>query len=332
MQKKVEMEQINNSRLINFTFTLASIVLVGFILSYTQQVLVPFVLALILAYVVIPFSNKLCGLFKLHPIIGIFLSYVVILGAIFIIIAFSSTPLIDLVSNSKSYLDKANIVVQPILLEVQSYGVPPISFANDVDFNPQKTIQTMLGIGMQFIVVILFSVFIVAGHEKQKLTHPILDQIDDELQKFISTKILISLILGALVTGVLWLLGVKWAFAFGLLSFILNFIPSIGPIVAALLPVPIVLVEISPMMSLAVFGVMILIMGIIGFIIEVKLMGDMLKLHPLVVLMSLIFWGVLWGAAGVFLAIPMTVMIKIILAHYPNTKAMARLLAGHLPK
>ena len=229
------MEQINNSRLINFTFTLASIVLVGFILSYTQQVLVPFVLALILAYVVIPFSNKLCGLFKLHPIIGIFLSYVVILGAIFIIIAFSSTPLIDLVSNSKSYLDKANIVVQPILLEVQSYGVPPISFANDVDSNPQKTIQTMLGIGMQFIVVILFSVFIVAGHEKQKLTHPILDQIDDELQKFISTKILISLILGALVTGVLWLLGVKWAFAFGLLSFILNFIPSIGPIVAALL-------------------------------------------------------------------------------------------------
>jgi len=74
------MEQINNSRLINFTFTLASIVLVGFILSYTQQVLVPFVLALILAYVVIPFSNKICGLFKFHPVIGIFLSYVVILG------------------------------------------------------------------------------------------------------------------------------------------------------------------------------------------------------------------------------------------------------------
>jgi AI-2 transport protein TqsA len=257
---------------------------------------------------------------------------VVILGAIFIIVAFSSTPLIDLVSNSKSYLDKVDVVIQPILLEVQSYGVPPISFTNDTEFNPQKTIQTMLGIGMQFVVVILFSVFIVAGHEKQKLTHPILDQIDDELQKFISTKILISLILGSLVTGVLWLLGVKWAFAFGLLSFMLNFIPSIGPIVAALLPVPIALVEISPMMSLVVFGVMILIMGVVGFIIEVKLMGDMLKLHPLVVLMSLIFWGVLWGAAGVFLAIPMTVMIKIILAHYPNTKAMARLLAGHLPK
>ena len=312
------MNQISSSKLINFTLTLFSIVLVGFILQYTQQVLVPFVLALILAYIVIPFSNKLCSIIKLPATIGVIISYIVIIGGILTIISFSSTPLLDLTSNSKGYIEKANIIIQPTLSQIQSYGIPPLSF-DFVDFNPQQTIKAILGLGMQFIVVIMFSVFIVAGHEKQKLTHPILDQIDDELQKFITTK-------------VLWLIGVKWAFAFGLLSFVLNFIPSIGPVVAALLPVPIALVEIGPFMSLIVFGVMILIMGVIGFIIEVKVMGDMLKLHPLVVLMSLIFWGVLWGAAGVFLAIPMTVMIKIVMAHYPNTQAFARLLSGELPK
>ena len=325
------MNQISSSKLINFTLTLFSIVLVGFILQYTQQVLVPFVLALILAYIVIPFSNKLCSIIKLPATIGVIISYIVIIGGILTIISFSSTPLLDLTSNSKGYIEKANIIIQPTLSQIQSYGIPPLSF-DFVDFNPQQTIKAILGLGMQFIVVIMFSVFIVAGHEKQKLTHPILDQIDDELQKFITTKVFISLILGALVTTVLWLIGVKWAFAFGLVSFVLNFIPSIGPVVAALLPVPIALVEIGPFMSLIVFGVMILIMGVIGFIIEVKVMGDMLKLHPLVVLMSLIFWGVLWGAAGVFLAIPMTVMIKIVMAHYPNTQAFARLLSGELPK
>ena len=312
------MNQISSSKLINFTLTLFSIVLVGFILQYTQQVLVPFVLALILAYIVIPFSNKLCSIIKLPATIGVIISYIVIIGGILTIISFSSTPLLDLTSNSKGYIEKANIIIQPTLSQIQSYGIPPLSF-DFVDFNPQQTIKAILGLGMQFIVVIMFSVFIVAGHEKQKLTHPILDQIDDELQKFITTKVFISLILGALVTTVLWLIGV-------------NFIPSIGPVVAALLPVPIALVEIGPFMSLIVFGVMILIMGVIGFIIEVKVMGDMLKLHPLVVLMSLIFWGVLWGAAGVFLAIPMTVMIKIVMAHYPNTQAFARLLSGELPK
>ena len=202
------MNQISSSKLINFTLTLFSIVLVGFILQYTQQVLVPFVLALILAYIVIPFSNKLCSIIKLPATIGVIISYIVIIGGILTIISFSSTPLLDLTSNSKGYIEKANIIIQPTLSQIQSYGIPPLSF-DFVDFNPQQTIKAILGLGMQFIVVIMFSVFIVAGHEKQKLTHPILDQIDDELQKFITTKVFISLILGALVTTVLWLIGVK---------------------------------------------------------------------------------------------------------------------------
>ena len=125
-----------------------------------------------------------------------------------------------------------------------------------------------MGFGVQFLVVVLFSFFIVAGHEKQKLTHPILDQIDDELQKFITTKLLISLALGVMVSLALWLLGVKWAIAFGLLAFMLNFIPTIGPILASLLPIPIALVELSPMMALATLAVMVAIMGVAGFVIE----------------------------------------------------------------
>ena len=61
-------------------------------------------------------------------------------------------------------------------------------------------------------------------------------------------------------------------------------------------------------------------------------MGDVLKLHPLVVLMSLIFWGVLWGMAGMFLAIPMTVMMKIAFAHNPQTAVFANILSGKLPR
>ncbi len=323
-----------NKKLANFTYTLLSIVLVGFILVYAKEVFVPFVLALILAYIIIPLSDKLCQHLGLNSILAVAISYIVIIGGIVVVSALSSTPLIDLLNNSDAYLEKALEVTRPMLQRLEEFGL-----STTLLFSSETSLKALgfgggaiVGFGVQFLVVVLFSFFIVAGHEKQKLTHPILDQIDDELQKFITTKLLISLALGVMVSLALWLLGVKWAIAFGLLAFMLNFIPTIGPILASLLPIPIALVELSPMMALATLAVMVAIMGVAGFVIEVKMMGDVLKLHPLVVLMSLIFWGVLWGVAGMFLAIPMTVMMKIAFAHNPQTAVFANILAGKLPR
>ena len=73
------------------------------------------------------------------------------------------------------------------------------------------------------------------------------------------------------------------------------------------------------------------IVVVIGNLIEPKIMGDNLELHPVVILSALIFWGMLWGVVGMFLAVPMTAILSILLARWEYTKPLADLLAGKLP-
>ena len=115
----------------------------------------------------------------------------------------------------------------------------------------------------------------------------------------------------------LWLLlmGVEFPILWGLLAFVLNFIPNFGSLLAALPPALLALVRSGPAAMLAVllgFAVMNLVLG---SILEPRIMGRRLGLSPLAILLSLIFWGWVWGAAGLLLAIPLTMVVKIALEH-----------------
>ena len=129
---------------------------------------------------------------------------------------------------------------------------------------------------------------------------------------------------------ILWFLGIELAMVFGLLAFILNFIPNVGSIIATLLPLPMVLVhpEFSWFMFLAALFVPGTIQMVIGNVLEPKMLGESLELHPITVLLSLIFWGILWGIPGMLLAAPITAVLKILLEHLELTKPLARLLEG----
>ena len=127
----------------------------------------------------------------------------------------------------------------------------------------------------------------------------------------------------------LWTIGVPMALAFGLLTFLLNFVPSVGSFMAILLPIPLMLSLTGPQITLAIT----LPAGIhfvLGNILEPKWMKDSLDLHPVVILSGLSFWGMLWGVAGMLLATPILVVAKILLSKFEQTKALADLLAGRL--
>ena len=137
---------------------------------------------------------------------------------------------------------------------------------------------------------------------------------------------------GFLVGLILYLLGVDLALVFGFLAFLLNFIPSIGSIIATLLPLPIILVSPDASWTIAVLAIALpgTVQLVIGNIITPKVLGDSLDLHPIVILMALIFWGVLWGIVGMLLATPMTAVLKILLERYELTRPVARVMAGRL--
>ena len=137
----------------------------------------------------------------------------------------------------------------------------------------------------------------------------------------------------ALLVGlVLWAFGLHLAWLFALLVFALTFIPSVGPIIATLLPLPVAVTQFQdPWMILAVVAVPGAIHMTIGNLITPKLMGRGLELHPVTVLLALAFWGLLWGIVGMVLAVPMVAMLRIVLSHFSTTRSLANLLAGHLP-
>ena len=121
--------------------------------------------------------------------------------------------------------------------------------------------------------------------------------------------------------------GIQWAgliYPMTLLAFFLNFIPNVGSIVATVMPLPVALIQYDTMgpvvAAVALPG---LVQLSIGNGLEPVLMGRGLDLHPLVVLMALLFWGLLWGVAGMFLAAPLTAIIRLVLERFETTRPMA---------
>lgn len=136
--------------------------------------------------------------------------------------------------------------------------------------------------------------------------------ITEQVQKYIATKFLISLMLGIIVGLTTWGFGIEFFIIWATLSVLLNFIPNIGSVIAVLFISIMALLQFESFSyAFLVASTLILIQNIIGNIIEPKIFGDRLGLNPLVILLSLMLWGYLWGIVGMFLSVPLTAMFKI---------------------
>ena len=145
----------------------------------------------------------------------------------------------------------------------------------------------------------------------------ILNSIAGEIGRYLSVQFLISLATGILVWLALMFLGVQFAITWGALAFLLNFIPTVGSIIASVPPVLLALVQFHPSywQSIATLLVLLTIQMSIGNVLAPKVLGDQLNLSPVVVLLSLVFWGWLWGIAGAILSVPIASAVKIVCEH-----------------
>lgn len=152
--------------------------------------------------------------------------------------------------------------------------------------------------------------------ERERLVEKTFRDITEQIQRYIATKFLISLLTGLIVGIILWIFGVDFTIVWAVLAFFLNFIPNIGSIIAIILPTVMTLIQFESVgYTVLVGGIIVLIQNIIGNIIEPKIMGDKLGLNPLVILLSLLIWGYIWGIAGMFLSVPLTAVVKIIISN-----------------
>ncbi len=193
------------------------------------------------------------------------------------------------------------------------------------------TASSIMGVISNGLLVLIFMIFMVAGKGSSKAPEgSVWWEVENRVKRYLLTMILTSGFTGVLVGLVLTILGVRFGWMFGFLAFMLNFIPNIGSIIATILPLPVALID--PNLSIASKIMVLAIPGsiqfVVGNLIQPKMMGESLELHPVVVLMSLIFFGTIWGIIGMFLAVPITAVVKIFLQRFGYTRAIADLAAG----
>lgn len=140
--------------------------------------------------------------------------------------------------------------------------------------------------------------------------------ITSQVQRYIATKFLVSLLTGVLAGFILWLFGVDFFIVWAVFTLLFNFIPNIGSVIAVILPALMTLVQYESLgYAILVAAILITIQTIIGNGLEPKIFGDRLGLNPLVILLSLLLWGYIWGIVGMFLSVPLTAVAKIIMSN-----------------
>ncbi|MEM9673935.1 MAG: AI-2E family transporter [Bacteroidota bacterium] len=149
------------------------------------------------------------------------------------------------------------------------------------------------------------------------------DNIGSSIRHYLSIKTLVSLITGVCIWLSLLIIGVDYAIIWGLIAFLLNYIPNIGSVIAAVPAVLFSVIQLGLGAALGTALVFVVVNIVIGNVIEPRLMGRGLGLSTFVVFFALIFWGFVFGTVGMFLSVPLTIAIKIMLEQNPQTKGIA---------
>ncbi|MGZ3693186.1 MAG: AI-2E family transporter [Bdellovibrionota bacterium] len=319
-------------------FIITSIML-GVALSYTRSVMIPFAFALFLSYFIVPavayFQRRLRfprWLATTASLLGFLLFMVgivlVLRGSIFRMIdsfylyEARLSHLAEVISEfAKPFgvdLDQASVLARikdlPLFTFVQSAAGTVMTFVAD------------------FLLVMIFLIFLVSGKGATEEKTGVQLEINQKVRGYIVTKLITNSVTAVMIWIVLSLFGLDLAFMFSMFAFFLCFIPTLGSIVATLLPLPIALIQYDhawPIWGVILFPA--LIQVLIGNFLEPKMLEKGLELHPVTILLSLMFWGLIWGLAGMFLAVPITAVMKILLAKQPFTRRLALMLGGRSP-
>ena len=219
-------------------------------------------------------------------------------------------------------IDWVGSVIMPTLRSVSSSAISLLSTLLLV------VLMTVFLLGERHTIIPKLLNFIHTG-EEEKLT-VIWDRIIRQVSKYISIKVFVSLVTGILFYVVSLIAGLDFAFLWGVLAVVLNFIPTIGSIVITVLVTVMAIVQFAPAIGPILFvGISaIVIQNLIGNFLDPRLSGNSLNLSPFIILVALSVFGYVWGIVGMFLAVPLLSILQIICANVDDTRSIAMLISS----
>lgn len=335
------LKNFNSGRSNFYLLGFIALIMAGAVLKITAPVLLPFTIAVLLSFVLEPLVSALEKI-RVPRIIGILLSIFFIGACLYLIgvILFSSGRTI-LTLYPKYERRFSEIYSRIALVFSLPYDEHLTFFQNlwgqlglrvRVQGLAFQLSEAFLGFLKDAVMVLLFTAFLLLeiSHFRDKIQLAFEDKLSGRIKKaasdvvnqvarYLSVKFFISLTTGILVTIGLSLLKMDFPIVWGVVSFILNFIPNIGSVAAGAGVGVFALVQFwpDPAPIAGSLAVMVGVNMVLGNVLEPKVQGDNLGLSPFVILVSMLAWSWLWGFAGLVLAVPMTVIVKIVCENVP---------------
>lgn len=327
---------------------LASFVIVVAGMRAAQPLLVPFLLAIFIAIIC---SGPLHWMQQRKIPTG-----VAVLFIVFTVIAIGLT-ILTLVGTSVNDFTQSIPVYQE-KLRVQTLGLLPLLEKMGIQmapgdlldyFDPGKAMQMVAstlaktgGVLTNAFLILLTVIFILleaagmpaklrAALDDAESSLSSFERFSDGVRQYLAIKTLVSLATGVLIALWLFFLGLDYPLLWGLIAFLLNYVPNIGSILAAIPAVLLSLVQLGPSSTLLVAGGYVAANLVMGSVLEPRLMGRKLGLSTLIVFLSLVFWGWVLGPVGMLLSVPLTMIVKIALEVNPHTTWLAILLGSEAP-
>jgi AI-2 transport protein TqsA len=337
--------QMETSKKIYIFLIVITIVVV---LIYAQSIIIPFILAILFWFmirVIKKILSKAKFIAKWPKWVLTILSSILLLSFLVFVINMITQNIQHISNTLPVYQANVNKLTQSIN---QRFNVDLFTMANnfakDLNFSNllSKLISALTSLFGDAFTVLLYLVFLLLEEpifpmkleamypDKKKYDHAnaLINKIDHSIGNYIALKTLVSLLTGFLSYFVLLFIGVDAPLFWAFLIFVLNFIPTIGSLIATIFPAVFALLqfgEFTPgILVLAIVGT---IQLIVGNLIEPRVMGNTLNISPLVVFLTLSLWGVMWGITGMLLSVPITVIIIIIMSEFEGTRPFAILLS-----
>ena len=319
---------MKDNKLIIALLGVIALIATGVVLKAAQSVIIPFVIAWLLSYLLSPTIEFLHRLKVPRPL-AMFITIVLLFGVGYLAFIFLYARLATFAAAFPRYQVRFVEITQDISNRVNLPYNPfaDINWARTISGMVVSVSSSLVSILSSMVMVMIILVFMLLGqpyigYKIKKALAPdeanrfsgIVASVSSQITRYLAVQFMISSITGVLVWLTLKIIGVDFAATWGAFAFFFNFIPTIGSIIASVPPILLAIVQFYPNIGPALLttaAILVIQMGM-GNGVGPKVMGDKLNLSPVVVLVSLLFWGWLWGSVGAILSIPIASTIKIV--------------------
>ena len=337
---------MNITKVASFFITAFAII---FSLIYGRDFLMPLIFAFLIWFLVREIKALMCKINFIKNKFPNWLSNIIasaiIFSILFVIESILESSIRSISESYQLYEDNIGLIANKINIK---FNIDILSILKDysMDFDFGSILGAILSsltdmLGNTFLIII-YALFIFieesnfqyklkavfSTEEKYNQTADILSEIETSVSKYIGMKTIVSIITGTLSYIVLYFVKIDSPLFWAFLIFLLNYIPAVGSLIATIFPALFSLIQFAEFTPFLI--ILILVGGIqtiIGNIVEPKVMGNTLNLSSLVTLLSLSFWGSIWGVTGMLLSVPIMVIIVIVFSKFPKTKGIAIMLS-----